>query len=137
MLQHKQYDTTCWRQQDQCPQMCSKPTTLQDYSSWLICNHHLLHDRLEDTPELAISQASIKWNVERVPLAMTKTDFCQVPCAREEEVTKSMEADSHHPACRVQQSAASRLAVERIETAQQRTVQCSIAEESVQQSTAR
>ncbi len=96
--------------------MRSKPTTLQDHSSRLIGIHHLLHDRLEDTPELAISQASIKWNVERVPPAMTKTDFSQVPCAREEEVAVSMEADSHHPACRIQQSDANRLAVERSET---------------------
>ncbi|KAA6419253.1 MAG: hypothetical protein FRX49_10777 [Trebouxia sp. A1-2] len=55
--------------------MCGSPTTLQNHSSRLIGIHHLLHDRLEDTPELAISQASIKWNVERVPPAMTKTNF--------------------------------------------------------------
>lgn len=118
------------QQQYEGPQMRSKPTTLQDHSSRLIGIHHLLHDRLEDAPELAIRQASIKWNVECVPLAMTKTDFCQVPCAREEEMAVSVKADSHHPACRIQLSDANRLA-------QQRTVQCSIANENSQQCTAR
>jgi hypothetical protein len=117
--------------------MCSKPTTLQDYSSRLIGIHHLLHDRLEDTPELAISQASIKWNVERVPLAMTKTNFTQVPCSREEEIAEPMEADSHHPACRIQQSDANRLAVERSDTAQQRKIHCDVVNENSQQCTAR
>ncbi len=109
--------------------MHSKPTTLQDHSSRLIGIHHLLHDRLEDTPELAIGQASIKWNVERVPLAMPKTIFLQVPCAREEEIAVPMEADSHHPACRIQQSDANRLAVERSDTAQRRALQCSVVNE--------
>lgn len=110
--------------------MSGTPTTLQDHSSRLIGIHHLLHDRLEDAPELAIIQARIKWNVERVPLAMIKTNVCQVPCAREEEITKSMEADSHHPACRKQQSDANRLAVKRSKITLLRTVECSVANET-------
>lgn len=117
--------------------MSGTPTTLQDHSSRLIGIHHLLHDRLEDAPELAISQARIKWNVERVPLAMIKTNVCQVPCAREEEITKSMEADSHHPAYKIQQSDANRLALKRSRITLLNTVECSVANQNSQQCKAR
>ena len=78
-------------------QMPSRPTTLQHHSSGLIGVHHLLHDRLENAPELPVSQASVKGNVEGMPPAVTKPNFLCVPCAGEEEVTVSVKADSHHP----------------------------------------
>ena len=82
----------------QVSEQSQKPTALQHHSSRLINIHHLLHDRLENAPELPISQASIEGNVEGMPLAVTKPYFLCVSCAGEEEAAVSVKANSHYPA---------------------------------------
>ena len=72
-------------------------TTLKDNSSRLVHIHHLLHDRLEHIPELAVSQARLKRDVQSVVLAGAKTDFINATGAWKEQLTIPVEAHSHHP----------------------------------------
>ena len=82
-----------------------RPTTLKDNSPRLVHIHHLLHDRLEYAPELAVCQARLKRDVQSVVLAGAKTNFIKATSAWKEKLTIPMEAHGHHPVGRRIQAA--------------------------------
>lgn len=79
----------------------AKPTTLEDNSSRLVDVHHLLHDWLENAPELAVCQTRLEGDVQSVVLACPKANFVDAAGAWKEQLTIAVKAHSHDPATTV------------------------------------
>lgn len=78
-----------------------KPTALEDDSSRLVDVHHLLHDWLENAPELAVCQTRLERDVQSVVLASPKADFVDAAGAGKEQLTVAVKAHGHDPATTV------------------------------------